>query len=73
MIYMFTYSNRTALSTFLAGGKASPKLIRRLSKSSEDVNNDGQERRKSGGGNNMPFMNLDFDSKGRDNVVNHWL
>jgi len=39
-----------------------PRLERRLSKSSEGIN--CEERRKSGGANNINFMNLDFDSKG---------
>ena len=56
------------MSTFLNPGNQSQKrnsgLIRRLSKSSEEVNNEGQERRISGGPNNIPFMNLDFNSKG---------
>ena len=41
-----------------------PRLERRLSKSSEGIN--CEERRKSGGANNINFMNLDFDSKGNN-------
>ena len=57
-----------SISAFVAPGTASPRvnrrLIRRLSKSSEVINQEGQERRTSGSGNNMSFMNLDFDAKG---------
>ena len=63
---MFRASKPTAvLNRGVASPRANRRLMRGLSKSEEDLTHDRPNRKFSASGTNIPFINLDFDSKGK--------
>ena len=55
----------TVLNRGAASPRANRRLMRGLSKSEEDLTHDRPNRKFSASGTNIPFINLDFDSKGK--------
>ena len=53
------------LNRGVASQRANRRLMRGLSKSEEDLTHDRPNRKFSASGTNIPFINLDFDSKGK--------
>ena len=63
---MFRTSKPAAvLNRVAASPRANRRLMRGLSKSEEDLTHDRPNRKFSASGTNIPFINLDFDSKGK--------
>lgn len=53
------------LNRVVASPRANRRLMRGLSKSEEDLTHDKPNKKFSASGTNIPFINLDFDSKGK--------
>ena len=81
--YTFRASKPAAvLNRGVASPRANRRLMRGLSKSEEDLTHDRPNKKFSASGTNIPFINLDFDSKGKSfyllnityniNVISKW-